>query len=190
MTKFILHGGFARDANAINDGFFAEIRKDLPQNATILVVLFARKDAEQEEIFQFLQGALQKGAAEKRLNFVLATEKDFIEQLRGADALFLHGGETNKLLAKLKNYPNFTEAIKGKTVVGSSAGAYVLSKYFHSASQGDIHEGLGILPIKTICHYESPKFEVRDDAIVSMAGYPHDLDLVVLKDYEWKVVTR
>ena len=38
-------------------------------------------------------------------------------------------------------------------VAGSSAGAYVLSRYYMS-SKGEMGEGLGILPIKTFAHYD------------------------------------
>ena len=97
------------------------------------------------------------------------------------------GGETEKLIETLRRFPDFTEVIKGKTVGGSSAGAYILSKYYHSASSDSAHEGFGLVPVRVICHYESDKFETRGNPMEQMKKYSADLELVVLRDCEWRV---
>lgn len=50
-----------------------------------------------------------------------------------------------------------------------------------------MHKGLGILKVKVVCHYNSDRFDVGTEAVEQMKQYPDDLELVVLKDFEWKV---
>ena len=92
-----------------------------------------------------------------------------------------------KLIETIKRHSDFAEAIRGKVMAGSSAGAYLFSKYYHSGSEDKIFEGLGILPIRITCHYESKKFETRGNPLEQLKQYPENLELVILKDYEWRV---
>ncbi len=64
----------------------------------------------------------------------------------------------------------------------------MFSTYYHSASEGGIYKGLGILPIRIVCHYLSPKFNVTKEAINRIEKYPKNLELVVLKDYQYKII--
>ena len=54
MTKYILHGGFNRVDNELNRSFFSECMKDLKEDCTVLLVLFATRD-ENEKPIQFDQ---------------------------------------------------------------------------------------------------------------------------------------
>lgn len=185
-TKFILHGGFTGTENELNRGFYEELSKDVSNGGTILLIYFSRKDAEVHICFEQDKKKILEQAGDKKLNMELANQKDFLNQVRSADAVYMRGGDTDKLLARLKNFPDFDKAIKGKVVSGSSAGAQVLAKYYYSSSKGGVHEGLGILPVKVVCHYQSKEFEDRGDPIEQLKEYPEDLELVVLKDCEWK----
>jgi peptidase E len=187
MTTFILHGGFTRDKNKLNRSFFREITKNIPDGGTVLFVYFAGRDNEIGEKFEEDKQNIIAEARSKRLNIVLATEEDFIEQVKQSDAVYIRGGDTAKLLSTLKKYPNFEEAIQGKTIAGSSAGAYALSTFFFSNDRNAVFEGLGILPLRVLCHYESKKYERKGNALETLNHYPQDLELVVLKDYEWRV---
>lgn len=75
---------------------------------------------------------------------------------------------------------NFKELIQGKTIARESAGAYVLSNYFYSKSINKTLEGLKLVPIKIICHYNGKNKEKLDN-------YSNDLETLPLKDYEYKV---
>ncbi|HUX35952.1 MAG TPA: Type 1 glutamine amidotransferase-like domain-containing protein [Candidatus Paceibacterota bacterium] len=186
MTKIILHGGFTREDNELNRAYYREITKSLKDSDTVLVVLFAR---EKEEWADLLQDETRKLAASTgaRLKIELASENNFMEQVKQASAIVIRGGDTLKLIEIIKQYPDFAEAIKGKVVAGSSAGAYLFSKYYHSGSEDKVFEGLGILPIRIICHYDSKKFETRGNPLEKLKQYPENLELVILKDYEWRV---
>lgn len=160
MTKIILHGGFTRDDNELNRSYYREITGDLKDGDTVLVVLFARKKEEWADLFQDETRKLTASTGAK-LKIELASEDDFASQLKQANAIVIRGGDTLKLIEIIKRYPDFAEAIKGKVVAGSSAGAYLFSRYYHSGSSNDVFEGLGILPIRITCHYESKKFETE-----------------------------
>ena len=190
MTKFILHGGFASADNELNRSFFREIINSVPDGGVVLLVEFAGVGDTQENYFQNDKESFVRNASGKRLEFILATEEAFIDQLEEADAIFIRGGDTPKLLETMKKFPNFEKLIDGKVVAGSSAGAQVLSTYFHRSQTGEILEGLGIIPIRFAPHYKSDKFEFGDDAPEKLAKYPKELELVVLKDFEWRVFEK
>ncbi|NCU29328.1 hypothetical protein EOM60_01815 [Candidatus Saccharibacteria bacterium] len=83
----------------------------------------------------------------------MATVNDFYEQVRHADVVFFHGGQTSLLRKSLPDYEKVKEAIAGKIYVGSSAGANYIAK--HALSHDDIAENSGILPLNVVVHYES-----------------------------------
>lgn len=186
MTKFILHGGFTREDNELNRSFLREITKDLPESSKILLVMFAVDDDKVNDKFKFFSELLDKNANGKHFEYVLATKQDFSKQVSQANAVYLQGGDTAKFRDTLDEYPGFEKDIQGKVVAGSSAGAYVLSKVYFSVTQGGIMEGIGILPVKTVCHYQSKIQENRDKGPEELEALDDGLELVVLKDFEWK----
>lgn len=193
MTKFILHGGFTRELNELNDGYFQEIVRTLKDGDKVLMVLFARKAEEYDELFEREVNNIKRNAGHKKLESLLADRKKFIEQVKESAAIVILGGETEQLKEVIRSYPEFLDTIKGKVVAGSSAGAYLFSTVHSSASEGGIYKGLGVLPIKLVCHYqsESGRFDyVGEDELQKVVEYPGNLELVVLKDFEWRVFTQ
>jgi len=189
MTKFILHGGYTRFKSDLNDSFYKEICNNIPNDGNILFTHFARSDEEIPERFKGEKERLLKQAGDKKFTTTLALKDDFINQLKNADVIYIDGGNTDQLIKTIKKFPGFTELIKGKTVVGSSAGAYLLSTYYHSAGKDEIFEGLGILPIRIVCHYKSEHFPAKGDPVERMKEYPDNLKLIALHDCEWKTPT-
>lgn len=150
QTKYILHGGFPPDQKQVNDNFFKEILVDTGRQVNILIVYFATDNGDKyypQDIKQF-----EKNNDGKKLHFDKADDKLFIKQLKNADVIYFHGGSSLQLLAKLKEFPRFSEKMTGKVVAGDSAGANMLSTVFYSKKNG-VCQGLGILPIKLIPHY-------------------------------------
>lgn len=192
MTKYILHGGFTSEDNEGNRTFYKEMSVGVPNGGTILLVYFAGSDEQVGGKFEQDKERILAGADGRTLNIQVATRENFIEEIKAADAIYMRGGDTEMLLAALKEYPEFKEVIKGKVVSGSSAGAYVLSAYYYSSSYHNVGEGLGILPARVICHYQSEHrdFQETEDPVKVMEKYPSELKLIVLKDYEWKVIEQ
>lgn len=187
MTTYILHGGFTRYHNKLNDSYYQEIVKDVPDGGNILTIYFARLAEEVPERFAEEKIRILTQASDKNITVSLASENNFTQQVQQANVIVIAGGDTQKLMKTLQQFPGFGEALRGKTVAGSSAGAYVLSKYYHSASADQTYEGLGLVPVRIICHFESDKFETRGSPVEKMEKYPDDLELVVLRDCEWRV---
>lgn len=105
-----------------------------------------------------------------------------------ADVVYFSGGSTENLLTALRNYPNLKEKLEGKTVAGSSAGAYALSTFFSSHYEDKAVEGLGIAPVRVDTHFESETMPPKPGAIESLKNIAQGLKLIVLKEGEWKVV--
>lgn len=182
MTKFILHGGNTRVPHPSNREFFIEMTKGLLDGSKILLVLFSRDASEYDSLLEkFKKNILSN--IEIDFVFDIANEENFIDQIKDSKLIYMKGGDTIKLLDALKQYPDFRDAIKGKIVAGSSAGAYVLSKYFYSRSEKEVVEGLGILPIRTLAHYDGDQ-----DIVDKLNEYSSEYELVLLKDYESRII--
>lgn len=180
-TKFILHGGFnPGQTEEDNSKFYDEILKDAPEGAKILLVCFA-KDTERVAIATTkVMAELNKNKWQKEITFEVASEESFVEQVKFADVIYLHGGRTLKLLSILKRFPNLKELFSGKIVAGESAGANVLGKFCYSPSANEIINGLGILPIKIIPHY-SEEYRGKLD------GVGQELETLLLPVYEYRI---
>lgn len=187
MTKFILHGGFTRRENELNRTFFEEVVRDIPEGATLLMVFFAARYDDPTETFNELKQKLEAAAGSKKLNITLATKENFIQELTDAKAVYFHGGSTNKLLDVLRSYGSIKPLIEGKTVAGSSAGAYAIAAYGASHSEDAMLEGLGLAPLRVVCHYESAELPPAAGAVEVLKNTATDLELVLLHDFEWKV---
>ena len=180
-TKFILHGGFnPGQTEEDNSKFYSEILKDDPEGAKILLVCFA-KDTERVSVATTkVMAEFNKNKWQKEITFEIASEESFVEQVKSADVIYLHGGRTLKLLDVLKRFPNLKELFSGKTIAGESAGANVLGKFCYSPSAGEVIECLGILPIKIIPHY-SEEYRGKLDEV------GQELEMLFLPEYQFKV---
>ncbi len=119
-TKFVLHGGFDKERGPAqeNDAFFAEMLKDTPEDVKILLVYFAVREEKVELRTGQDKGQLNKNnSAKKNLDFKVATAENFIEECGWADVIYLHGGETVKIMEVLKNYKNLEEVFSGTIVL-------------------------------------------------------------------------
>jgi len=176
-TKYILHGGSALDENEMNDGFFKEILLSEKDDLKILIIPFAI--GEKEFKIDLAVSQFKKNSNGKELYFEAGKRESLEQQIKSSDIIYFIGGKTLKLLAVLADYKNLSELFKGKIVAGESAGAYVLSSCFYSESIDICSEGLKLVPVKTICHYDGKN---RD----RLKNCSNDLEELILKDYEFK----
>jgi peptidase E len=187
MTKFILHGGFTRRENELNRSFTEELVHDIPNGGEVLLVYFASRSHDTQEVFEEMCKKFHDQAVGKKFTCTKATRGDFIEQLIRADAVYFHGGDTNKLLEILQSYPDLKPLIAGKTIAGSSAGAYILATLGASHSEDRMRSGLALVPLRVVCHYESPEMPPAEGAVELLTKTSPELELVLLRDCEWKV---
>lgn len=185
MTKYILHGGNTRDKTEDNKEFFVELTNGLLDNATILCIYFSRPKELWPELFEQDKINFSSASPQKVFKFMLADDSTptFVEQLKKAAVVHLRGGETDKLKETLSKVKNLNKLLKNKVVSGSSAGAYVLSRYYYTNSKDEIREGLGILPIKTFCHYT----EEKSDKLKLLKEHGEDLKTYAIPEEKFFV---
>ena len=183
-TKYILHGGAAQIINTENDPFYAEILRDTPDNLKILLVYFANDPAKNEERKKGNMEQFNRVKGNKKIEFEIAEEKNFFEQIRNSDIIYIRGGSTPVLIESLSKFDNLEKYFEGKIVSGESAGMNVLAKYCFSKSGGGLATGLGILGVKTISHFDGVK------GISEMEKVGSELEKVYLHEFEYKVFSK
>lgn len=184
-TTFLLHGGMLSVQDDRNDSYFRRLTEGLKDGDQVLFVGFARRDEqERNEIYERDKGYILE-QAQANITCVNATHDNVINQLKQSKAIHITGGETPELIQDVLNYPDFIDAIKGKLVGGSSAGACLLSTYYFINDQRGVLGGLGVLPIRIRVHSDNPKFGNIESSLKLLETYPHDLELVQLKECEW-----
>ncbi len=153
MTKYILNSGGLKNNSDKAVLFFNEILKDLGDVPKILFCLFAQPREDWENKFEeYKKDFSEKANVEPIVE--LAYPDKFIEQMKNNDAIILFGGDDHLIQYWLKQF-DLPKIWKDKAVAGSSAGSDVLVKHFWTCDWRQCMDGLGILPIKFIPHYES-----------------------------------
>ena len=155
MTKYVLHGGSSSRDILNNKEFFREITANLADSATILVVCYAIEHRDWNTVIEADKKIFSRTIPDKDLKFLLADKEinTFLDQIRSADAIYIHGGNSHILKDYLDKIIDLESVWKDKVIAGSSAGALVLGKYFYENDDDTCNEGLGILPFKIFCHY-------------------------------------
>lgn len=186
MTKFILHGGSLSAKVESNLKFAQEVVSGLGDGAEILCAYFASDEGKWAELFENDQGRFSGAAPDRAFKFVLAQadREIFVGQVKSADALFFRGGNSEFIYEFMRQIDDFGELLDGKVVAGSSAGAYLLSRYFYTRSRDRIEKGLGTLPIKVLCHYT----EAMDDKLQQLKAFGEDLEVYALREGKYVVI--
>lgn len=180
-TKYILHGGSAQTINTENDPFYAEILKDTPDTLKVLFVYFGNDPERNEERQKGNIEQFNRVKEDKKVEYKIAKEDKFIDQIKESDIIYIRGGSTPVLMEVLSKFKNLSDAFKGKVVSGESAGMNSLAKYCFSKSGGGLANGLGILEVKTISHFDGVK------GISEMEKVAPELEKVYLHEFEFKV---
>lgn len=180
-TTFVLHGGFAAGIKQQSNAFFQEMLKGAPENVKVLLVYFAEADEKVSLRTQQDTEELNANRGSKQLEIKVATADMFEKDCTWADVIYLHGGKTIKLVESLSKYPNIRDLFSGKIVSGDSAGAHALGKLYYSRNSKIIRDGLGIVPLKIMAHYQ----EGTPDPFV---GIKPELETLLLREYEVKVI--
>ncbi|KKR20009.1 MAG: hypothetical protein UT48_C0024G0006 [Parcubacteria group bacterium GW2011_GWE2_39_37] len=154
MPKYILNSGGLRNEPEKSRLFFIEIVKGLGETPKILFCFFAEKREVWEEKFETYKKHFSELAIDIAPTFELAFPDKFIEQMKNNDAVIIFGGDDHLVMYWLGQY-NLYEICKSKVVATSSAGTNALVKHFWTCDWRKCFDGLGILPIKFIAHYES-----------------------------------
>ena len=111
---------------------------------------------------------------------------DFTEKIAGSDVVYINGGMKGHLKDTLLSLglDRFRQMIDGKTLVGISAGANILSKYYFSMVVDGIREGTGFLNIKLLTHYS----EDEPEKLNILKSFGEDLPIVTVAEEEYIVI--
>ncbi|MDQ5972381.1 MAG: hypothetical protein QG553_540 [Patescibacteria group bacterium] len=184
-TTFLLHGGKLKLKDERNDSYFRELAKNLSDGDQVLFVGFARRGQDDRiEVYEREKQLFLK-QAEANVEFVNATYDNFMEQVRAAKVIHITGGQSPELLKDIQKYPDFIDAIKGKVVGGSSAGACLFSTYYFYDDDSGVLEGLGTLPIRLRVHSDNPAYGKIEESISLLNKYPNELELVLIEECAW-----
>ena len=155
MTKYVLNSGGSRNYPDRAKKFSAEIVKDLGAAPRLLICYFAqpREDwdksfaEDQSTLFTFFPEGVQPVLE-------MAFPDIFAKQIKNSDAIFIHGGDDYLMQYWLKKF-DLPKIWEGKVVATSSASSNALSRHFWTCDWRQLMDGLDILPIKFLAHYES-----------------------------------
>ena len=121
-----------------------------------------------------------RNKGDKEIEFQLAEEDKFLEQITNSDVIYFGGGTTVNLMNALSKFENLKEALEGKIVAGESAGANTFCSYCFSKSGGGVIKCLGIVPVFMFPHYDK-------DIEADLSSVPQDIKKVFLPSYKFKV---
>jgi peptidase E len=157
MTKFILQGG-VRVSRAKLQKILTEIGQEITdRRIKILIIPFARKRSEWKKVYLKYRKRYSKLFVGNEV--ILASPEIALlrSQINSSDIIFVCGGSELLLKRYLKSIK--PKLLDNKVIVGISAGVNIFSSYYYSNDRDRIEKGLGILPIKTMCHYNLSKKE-------------------------------
>ena len=188
MNKYILHGGMTGKPVRSNKDFFKEIIKGLGPKIKVLIIYFAREKKDYKWMFEQDKQNFQKNSPRKKIQFEIA-DKDstiFKKQITKADAIYVRGGNTLPLLRQIKRTPDFAKLITAKVYAGSSAGMYLVSKYYWSTDRKRVEQGLGILPIKAFAHWALNK----KNYLMKLRKYKENLPIYKVPETKFIVIKK
>lgn len=155
MTKYILNSGGLRNYPDRAKKFFAEIVNGLNNKPKILICCFAQPREDWERKFiedkSTLFNLFPSGVYP---TLEITLPETFEQQVKNSDAIYIHGGDDHLIQLWLQKF-KIPKIWDGKVVATSSASSNALAKHFWTCDWRQTMDGLGILPIKFLAHYES-----------------------------------
>ncbi|MGD9276043.1 MAG: Type 1 glutamine amidotransferase-like domain-containing protein [Candidatus Pacearchaeota archaeon] len=187
-TTYILHGGNTGVPCARNFELYKELARQTPDKGKILFMFFAIDKEKWEPSLEHNKNSFQKTKTTKKFNLEIANPKTekLIEQINSTDTIYICGGNDDWLKKPLEKINNLEKLLKGKTIMGCSAGANILSKYFYRNSKQRVENGLGIIPIKVFCHYNKNKKE----KLKELKSYGKNFPIYTIPEEDFIILER
>lgn len=179
MTKYLLHGGITSTPTKENNKFIQTLIKDIQLGGTIVAIFFAIDESRWNDELNDFRKRINAIREDIHIEAAQLDKNIFEIQLGKASAIHIRGGENSLLRDRLKDVVDIIEEhFKDKVVSASSAGPNILAKYYYDAGSNKIREGLGILPIKVITHYD----EKQKEAAEKLQEYKEDLEMFLIPE--------
>lgn len=194
-TTYILAGGLDRSHPRYWERLAQFIDGKYEYAPRILSCWFSVPDERIEERVQAYQPVFTKYFPASEV--VIADKKHFIEQISKVDIVYFHGGRTRQLLDAMEQYGDIEKELKGKFVIGSSAGANYLATTGISPSTGQIMHGSGLSSVSVVVHYGSRGFEnlafdkmFWDEAVRNVEGVSKERVTLLLPEGEFVAIHK
>jgi len=162
MTTFVLHGGETSRKTHSNDLFFQQFTSLVDKkNVKILMCYFAMEKNRWQELFERDSNKLRRQSKKKVVLTLTKNSEDLIKNMKNYDVLYMAGGG-NRIQTYFRELSELEKLLEDKVYIGSSMGAFIVSRnYVLSFSNQDqkAHQGLGILPFNTLCHWDVEDFK-------------------------------
>ena len=170
MAHYILSGGFPWTAPENGRDLCRTMYSLLPPGITqarLLICLFSQPPAVWAEKIQAPLSMLRAHIPEGlNVEVTIADPYNFLEQIAEADIIYFNGGFTPLLVKALASYSlkasEWRERFGEKIIVGSSAGVGALPLFSVNVASEVPQEGLGVLEIATLVHYNSASYQTTD----------------------------
>jgi len=198
-TSYVLGGGFMKKAPDGGQAFFRAIIGDR-KTANVLICCFAMSPDQWQKSYDDDRNNILSANDGLSLSFQNANLDDFLSQVVWADVIVFRGGSAKDLIDNIKKVQGWQNNISGKTVVGSSAGAYMLaSSYVVTDKTPQLTSGLGLLPIVIATHYRSTfihdgdvdKSQVFWNKVDDLMNtHANGRDVITLKEGEFITLSR
>lgn len=156
MTKtvFIIAGGNDRKSEDYGFRLSEEVAKHT-NNPKILSCFFSAPREEWEQKAQDWGVWFTKHFTQP-FTYDYAKYETLLEQIDAANVVYFHGGDTKLLFEHLPETHELRKHFKGKIIIGSSAGANMLSVHYWSSTRGGFNEGRAVLDRNVMVHYHAP----------------------------------
>lgn len=155
MVKYILQSGGLKNQPDLAKKYFKELLDGLGNKPKLLWCFFATLPDDCDERFEkytkLFESFMPEGVKPIHEN---ATVENFEKEVARADVVYIHGGRIKPLCDILKKY-NVRSLFEGKSVGTNSASSMVLASQAWICDERIPMDGLGIIPIKFLAHFES-----------------------------------
>lgn len=153
MTKYILAGGEDMAYPAYASSLQRELASGSNKKLRVLSCFFSSESESWAERADSWRKWFSDNLNGLTRSYDYANEGDFLAKIEKSDLIFFHGGRTQTLIDKIAKYPELQKYLAGKIVIGSSAGANMLSRYYWSPSHQRPGQGRGFVNQNVMVHY-------------------------------------
>jgi len=198
MTKYILNSGGLSSDPEKTKAFFKELVSGFGNSPKILLCHFAHPREYWEVNFESSKTKFKKFMPEG-VNpiFTLAMPDTFVDQVKNMDAIYCHGGDDHLVMFWLKKLHAST-VWEGKVVGTNSASTNAMAKQFWTCDWRQSFDGLGVLDIKTLPHFNSdfgkddPRGPIDwEQAKLDLANYgDQSLPIYALEEAAYVVINK
>ncbi|MFC1727061.1 Type 1 glutamine amidotransferase-like domain-containing protein [Patescibacteria group bacterium] len=159
LITCVLHGGETSRKSPYNDLFFKQFTELVDKKTIkILMCYWSRDKSKWDELLKRDSEKVLKQTNKKVVFTLVGSVKDLYKQLADNDVLYVAGGDAELIEPFLPNIKDLKKHLQGKVYIGSSMGAFIVSKHyvlsFDSQDSNSVHDGIGMIPINTLCHWD------------------------------------